>query len=159
VVALGGAGVPKRTDELLDVVRPYANNYFLVFDNEGTINKPVEAHFTVEELCDVVEAHIRAKDSWPSFCLDRTEVQARVLSQASRSDGKAVLSVIHDVAEDQTARFDKEDVAIDLAAHAHAHPQHPNGGNRPLFGLLDEIVMAAESDRQPPSPSTTAGTE
>lgn len=173
VIALGGAGVPKRTEELLDVVRPYANTYFLVFDNEGNITKLIEElqrrrtidvsdvhrwasdleadNFTVEELCDVVEAHIKTKDSWPEFTLDRAEIQARVATEASRRDGKGVLSVIHDVAEDQTARFDKDDVAIDLAAHADAHPQRPDGLDRPVFALLDDLIMAAESDRRPPA--------
>ena len=75
----------------------------------------------------------------------------KIAAEASRKDGKGVLSVIHDVAQGQTARFDKDDIAFDLAAHADAHPAHPEGGDRPVLALINDIIMAAESDRRPPS--------
>jgi hypothetical protein len=175
VVKLKGAGVPKRTDELLDAVREYANTYFLVFDNEGNIAKLVtqlekrglidsqtdvyqwksdlEAdNFSLDELCDVVQEHIRTKDNLPEFAVDRDEVRQRLADQEGKADKKGVMSVIHDVVDGQFARFDKDDVAIELARHAHSHPQLPDGHDRPVYQLLADIVMAAEADRRLPAP-------
>jgi hypothetical protein len=173
VVEFGGAGIPKKAEEFLGRVRAYANYYLLVFDNEGKAAKFAdelkrrgiitddEAHlwtsdleadnFTVGELCDVAEGHIRQQDGMAGFQLDREEVGSRIANPKNPSEPPGVLTVIQKVAEGHAARFDKDDVAVDLARHAHSQPKHPDtGDDRRLFELLETLVNAAEADRRPP---------
>jgi hypothetical protein len=168
LISFGGAGIPKKTDKLLGAVRTYANYYYLLFDNEGTVAKLVEElrraghierdpesrvwsrdleadNFTIPEICREVRKFAKQEG------VDDFRITTEEVRKEFESSNKGLLKVVEDIARERrlplAGRNAKPKFARRLGRLALRKPEM-NGEPRPIFDVSQHLLRLAAADRR-----------
>lgn len=168
LISFGGSGIPKKTDMLLGAVRTYANYYYLLFDNEGTVARLVdelrraghieqdpESHvwirdleadnFTIPEICREVRKFAK-EEGVENFRITTAEVRKKF-----ESSKKGLLKIVEEIARDRhlplAGRAAKPKFARRLGRLA-LRKREMNGKPRPIFDVSEHLLRLARADRR-----------
>jgi hypothetical protein len=174
VFNVGGDGQSaKLTERYLSAVRAYPNYNLLVFDDEANartlaerlraagVIEEIESHiwkedleadnFSFDEICDVIDAHVRTRRGDSTWRLDRAELLRREADEHGKPQPAKLLELARRVSR---GAFRKPELAVDLGQLAARQRDHPEGGLRPVVDLIDSFWQYVAAGRRNPADGT-----